>query len=157
MKLRLFVPFAAVLAALAVFMATPQAQAPTLYVDDDYGPPATADCPLATFKRIKDAVAAATIPGTIISVCDGVYTEQVVVPKTLTLQAAPSQTPEIHYSPSDDDGTQSIVRITGGASVTVDGFIIKGPGPGCSLTAGIRVDGGASATITQNLIADIRD
>src|SRR5437016_576712 len=107
MKLRLLGSIFVVLAALAVFLAAPGAQAPvTVFVDDDH-----AECTAATFTSI--AVAAATVPaGSTIIVCDGVYTEQVVISRSMTVQNAALQTPEIHYPATVGDGTLSIVHIT---------------------------------------------
>jgi len=76
------------------------------------------------------------------------------------------QTPTVQ-APALMADPKAIVRVTGVAglglgalvNVIIDGLIISGPGSGScdSIRYGIRVDGGASATITHNLIKDIRD
>src|SRR3989441_2117896 len=137
------------------------AVATTLTVDD---PSDGIQCSGATFTTISAAVAAANpLGGDIILVCDGVYTEQVVIDKSLTLQGAAGQTPTVQ-APLTMSGPKAIILVTNPLvglppSVIIDGLIISGPGGvNCdSLRYGIRVDGGANATITNNLIKDIHD
>ena len=75
------------LACLVVCFATGRALAqgapkpPNILVDGG-----TVQCPTATFKTIQAAVNAATA-GDVIRVCAGTYPEQVVINKTLTLEA----------------------------------------------------------------------
>src|SRR2546425_3355853 len=127
----------------------------TLTVDDD-GLQCT-----TPFTTISSAVAVA-VPGDIILVCDGTYAEQVVIDKSLTLQAVadPSQQAVVKAPPSMLD-PKAIIRVTGALAmnVTIDGFIITGPGDGScdSIRYGIRLDGGAMATITNNMILNIQD
>ena len=125
----------------------------TLTVDDD-GVQCT-----TPFTTISSAVAVA-LPGDIIVVCDGLYTEQVTINKSLTLQGAAGQTPMVQ-APAAMLTSKAIITVTGSAlvSVIIDNLIISGPGgSSCdSIRSGIRVDTGATATITHNLITDIHD
>ena len=159
--LSLLVTASALLASPIVTMAV------TWTVDD---PSDGVQCLGFTHTTISAAVAVASVNPLlpdIIVVCDGDYFEQVVIDRSLTLQAAQGQTPTIHFPLIVTDPNKAVVRVTGlgglmlGALVNVfiDGFIITGPGPGgCdSVRYGIRVDGGATATITDNLIKDIQD
>ena len=141
-----------------LFLGPLGAMAMTWTVDDD-----GIQCPGA-FTSISAAVFFANpLGGDIIIVCDGLYIEQVVINKSLTLQAVadPSQQAVVMAPPSMViDPQKAIIRVTGMlVNVTIDGFIIQGPGgANCdSLRYGIRVDGGANATITHNLIKDIHD
>jgi pectin methylesterase-like acyl-CoA thioesterase len=68
--------FALVISAL---VGVGQARAATLTVDDDH-----VQCPSAAFVTIQAAVIAAS-PGDRINVCPGIYHEQVVVEKPLTI------------------------------------------------------------------------
>ncbi len=95
------------------------------------------------------------------NVSPGTYTEQVVIDKDLKLVGkkgaiikAPS--PMVVAGPLN---TKSIVRVAGSIKVTIEKFKITGPGDsGCgSLHHGIKVEGGATARITDNHITDIRD
>ena len=127
----------------------------TLTVDDD-----GMQC-ITPYTTISAAVLVAT-PGSIIVVCDGTYQEQVTIDKSLTLQAVadPNQH-AIVKAPSVMTDPKAIILVTGALAmnVTIDGFMITGPGGGnCdALRWGIRVDGGATATITHNLIQNIHD
>jgi hypothetical protein len=71
--------------------------------DDDNGPLLVVDgdkveCPAADFTSILAAVTAAP-PGSVIFVCPDAYTEEVIVPKTLTLQAVS----RVERDDDDDD------------------------------------------------------
>ncbi len=130
-----------------------RAMAATLTVDDD-----GVQCPGA-FPTISAAVLAANpLGGDVIVVCDGLYPEQVTIAKSLTLQGVAGQTPTVQ-APAVMADPKAIIRVMGPVSVTIDGLVISGPGPsGCdSIRSGIRVDSGATALITDNLITDIRD
>ena len=128
----------------------------TLTVDDD-----GMQC-FASFTSIQAAVDVAPSGSTIL-VCDGTYVEQVVINnKTLTLQASADPTQHaIVQAPLMMTDPKAIIRVTGplAMNVTIDGLIITGPGGGTcdAIRSGIRVDGGATATITHNLIQDIHD
>src|SRR5439155_21416219 len=65
---------------------TAQAQpagAGSLVVDDD-----RANCPIATFSRIQDAIDAA-FPGEVVHVCAGTYPEQLLVSKPIQIHGVP--------------------------------------------------------------------
>jgi len=147
------------LVAVLTFSAPPlRAMATTFTVDD---PSDGIQCPGATFTTISAAVAVANpLGGDIILVCDGVYIEQVTIAKSLTLQGAAGQTPTVKAPPAMLD-PKAIIRVTGTplVNVIIDNLVISGPGDtSCdSVRSGIRVDSGATATITHNLITDIHD
>ncbi len=113
----------------------------------------------ASYSTIQDAVTAAA-NGDTIQVCAGIFTEQVVIPSTLsnvTLQGAAKQS--VISAPASMTGEKAIVEVAGAHGVTVTGFTISGPGStNCnSLRYGVEVDSGGSATVTANDITDIRD
>ena len=140
---------------LAAFAAPVAAASNTLVVDDD-----GAQCKKADFTTISAAVTAASA-GTKIQVCAGTYTEQVSVPagkNGLSLEAKGSGTATIK-APAVMVGNKAIVEVTASQNVTIKGFTISGPGGGpCdSLRYGVRLQGGASATIEKNYITMIQD
>ena len=144
------------LALLAVFVfGAHAAQAKVITVDDN-----GADCRKADFTSIQAAVNAAS-PGDTIKVCAGTYVEQVTIPAGKNGLTLRSHVPEaaIIKAPAVMVDPKAIVRVNGAQDVTINGFTITGPGGGpCdSLRYGVRVDGGGSATISQNHIVDIRD
>ena len=127
-----------------------------LIVDDG------SDCPNAEYPTIQSAVTAAD-PGDRIKVCPGIYQEQVTIPAgkdglTLFSQGflqAVIKAPPVMADPGD------IVRVNGAQDVTLRHFTISGPLPDhlfCSLftRTGVRIDGGGSATLTDNHITEIR-
>src|SRR2546425_3193214 len=136
------------------------AMANTLTVDD---PSDGIQCSGATFTTISAAVAAAIpLGGDIVLVCDGVYTEQVVINKSLTLQGAAGQTPTFQ-APLTMKGPKAIILVTNPPvgippSEIIDGLIINRPGgANCdSLPYRIPRDGGANAFIKPNLNKRIR-
>lgn len=107
---------------------------------------------------IQEAIDAANASDQI-NVAAGMYTEQVLIDKSLTLAGAGAATTTIQ-APDPLAGDKAIVTITG-ASVDVElsGFTVTGPGPGTSnsIFAGIYVKGGANGNIHDNDILDIRD
>ena len=114
------------------------------------------------YTTITDAINNA-LPGSVIFVESGTYTEQVVINESLTLIGAGSAS-TIIQAPStwvlDPDGNQDIVLIEGSGTIAnISGFTITGPGPsGCdSINYGIYVRGGATANIHNNVITNIRD
>ncbi len=142
----------AVAATLLVVGAT-QAFAATRTV----GPPT---CQQATFSSIQAAVNASAAGDKII-VCAGTYTEQVSVPAGkdgLTLQSN-GHLAAIIQAPAAMSSPKAIVRVTGSQNVKITDFQIQGPGDGgCdSLEFGVRIDGGGSATVSNNRITHIRD
>ncbi|MBV8234519.1 MAG: right-handed parallel beta-helix repeat-containing protein, partial [Acidimicrobiia bacterium] len=92
--------------------------------------------------------------GDTISVAPGIYTEQVTVPvvkNNLTIISQQLGAAEI-VAPATLTGSPDIVRISAHA-VTLENFTISGPSDG--IEAGIRIDGGGSATVRDNLITQI--
>jgi hypothetical protein len=127
-----------------------------LIVDDG------ADCANAEYQTIQAAVTAAD-PYDRIKVCPGTYPEQVTIPASkdgITLFSegflqAVIKAPPVMADPGD------IVHVDGAQDVTLRHFTIAGPLPDhlfCSLfvRTGVRVDGGGSATLTDNHITEIR-
>jgi hypothetical protein len=113
------------------------------------------DCTFPTTNSINTAVTLAT-PGDTIVVCDGVYHEQVVVNKSLTLAGSGNAIIE----PTALAGDQDAVTVSGAlTSVTMSGFIVSGPGPGgcASIQAGVRVRDGATLDLSFSQVRDIRD
>jgi len=147
--------------ALIILETPPAVMAMTWTVDD---PSDGIQCTGATFTSIEAAVSAVTtVPGDIIVVCNGNYAEQVVIDKSLTIQAAASSQGDqavVTVPPGTMADPKAIILVTGMlTNVTIDGLIVAGPGTdSCdSIRYGIRVDGGASATLTHNMIKDIHD
>lgn len=137
--------------------AQPDSDGENLLVVDD-----GADCPNADYPTIQEAVTAAD-PGDRIKVCRGTYPEQVTIPSSkdgITLFSAGFlqaviKAPPVMVDPGD------IVRVAGAQDVTLRHFTIAGPLPDylfCSLftRTGVRIDGGGSATLTDNHITEIR-
>ena len=146
---------AGLIASLALSVPAGVAAAGPIVVDDD-----GAQCKRADFTTIQAAVTAAPA-GTKIQVCAGTYTEQVSVPagkNGLTLEAKGGGTATIK-APALMAGNKAIVEVTASQNVTIKGLTITGPGGGpCdSLRYGVRLQGGASATIEKNYITMIRD
>lgn len=156
MKRRILVALAA---AVVCGTGATNALAKTYTVDDDL-----VDCPKAEFTSIQAAVTAAG-PNDAVLVCSGTYVEQVVVgpgkdgldlrsqePLAAVIQAPPTIAADLVNG-------KAIVRITASQDVHLREFTIAGPGPGpCdSIRTGVRVDGGASATIRDNHVTQIHD
>src|SRR5207237_8316686 len=100
---------------LLLFAVSTSAFAVTWTVDD---PSDGIQCAGAQFATISAAVAVSSINPLlpdIIIVCDGDYFEQVVIDRSLTLQAAQGQSPTVHYPPGPvlTDPNKAIVRVTG--------------------------------------------
>ena len=100
-------------------------------------------------------------PGDTIQVDAATYTEQLVISKNLTLTGAGSATTIIQspasMTPDPTIGTPSIVVINSGATVSISGFTVQGPGSACSVSFGVAVYGGATLTFDQNHVTHIRD
>ena len=107
----------------------------TFHVDDD-----RQQCPDAEFTSIQAAVLAAP-PFSTIYVCPGVYNEQVMVPKTLTLLGSSHDRSDARSADGPDPQHDSIVQfptpVTGvfwlrADDIELDGFVIQGNtrGPG---------------------------
>lgn len=145
------------LATVGPTAATPDSDGDNLLIVDD-----GSDCPNAEYTTIQAAVTAAD-PYDRIKVCPGIYPEQVTIPAskdgiTLFSQGflqAVIKAPPVMADPGD------IVRVNGAKDVTIRHFTIAGPLPDylfCSLftRTGVRIDGGGSATLTDNRITEIR-
>src|SRR3954449_8123510 len=117
-------------------------------------------CSGGGFPTIQAAVNGASA-GDKINVCGGTYVEQVSVPagkNGLTLQSIGHLAATIQ-APAAMSASKTIVRVTGSTNVKISDFTIQGPGSGScdSLEYGIRIDGGGSATVSNNHITHIRD
>jgi len=125
----------------------------TFYVS----PPGAAPCGMPNFSMIQTAVnAAATMPGSTVVVCDGVYNEQVKIGASMTLAGSGNAI----IQPAVLTGDLNVVDVTGPmTTVTMSGFIVAGPGPaGCnSIHTGIYVNAGATLDLSQTTVRDIRD
>jgi hypothetical protein len=99
-----------------------------------------------------------SVDGETIHVDPGIYVEQLVINKSLTL-AGGGATSTFITAPanlSSVDGAEAIVQITGTTTLAeIAGFTIQGPVTG--LDYGIYVRGGASAYIHDNVIKDVSD
>ena len=113
------------------------------------------NCAFPDTGSINAAVLMAPAGGTIV-VCDGVYHEQVVVNKSVTLAGSGNAI----IQPTTLGNDQDAVTFTGATtSATMSGFIVSGPGPGgcASIQAGIRVRDGATLDLSNTTVRDIRD
>jgi hypothetical protein len=141
------IALAVAVAVVAILGAAPHAAADD--ADDDDGPFLVVDgdkvqCPTADFTSILAAVAVAP-PGSVIFVCPDTYTEEVIVPKTLTLQAVsrverdddddddearPLDPARKCFAPTAPDPTRAAVvngRLQLNADdIVVDGFVVQG-------------------------------
>ncbi len=128
------------------------AQGTTLLVDNE-----RVECPEAPFETISAAVAAAAT-GDTIEVCNGTYTEQITIAKSVTLKAGSGSGVTVR-APLQMAGLRAIIHVTGPVMVTIEGLTVSGPGLGFSdcnvIRSGIRIDTGAFATIRRNVIRDI--
>ncbi len=153
------------LACLVVCFATRPAVAqdadktPNILVDDD-----KVQCPTAAYTSIQSAVNAAK-PGDVIRVCAGTYREQVVIDKSLSLEAdngvivIPSDVVANATGPSSADVIAAIIVVENAENVELEGFIVDGSNNG--LTAcGPRLIGilyqDASGSIEHNAVRHVR-
>jgi hypothetical protein len=153
--LRLSIVLAVSVAALAV---VGTAGAAVLYVSPStvVVPPFGTSCTFPGSNSIQAAVTVAN-PGDTIVVCDGVYSEQVTVSKSLTLSGSGNS---IVQPPTTTlAGNGDVVTVNGGATVQMSGFIVRGPGPGgcASIQAGIRVTDDATLNLNDTAVRDIAD
>jgi parallel beta-helix repeat protein len=110
-----------------------------------------------TFSTINAAIAAAH-PGDTIKVDPGTYTEQVVIGKNLNNLKLIGANRQSFIAPAVNSQTAALVEVNGARNVTISGFTVSGPGNGTgSIGYGILVDGGGSATISNNHVTNIRD
>jgi len=109
-----------------------QAWSKQILVDDD-----RVECPAATFTSIQAAVNDAS-PGDQIIVCKGVYREQVIIHKSLSIDAASGAilmpTAMQANSTSLFDGSPLAVAllVTDASEVTIEGLIVDGSNSGIS-------------------------
>lgn len=120
-------------------------------------------CRAPGFNTIQSAVSASSA-GSTIFVCPGTYHEQVVINESLTIiGSGPSRTSILAPSSLAPDslGLENIVEVSGPTTnVVLSGLTVAGPGPAgvvCSITFGIFVGGGATATIVDNSISHVED
>jgi parallel beta-helix repeat protein len=111
------------------------------------------------FPTIQAAVDAAP-SGSTINVRRGVYREEVVIPKNLTLEGAGAGATIIKAPPTltlNGTPVPAIVRITDGGTVSMSGFTVTGPIL-CSveLAAGIHVVKAATLKLTDSRVTRIR-
>lgn len=115
------------------------------------------------YPTIQAAVDAAQ-PGDRITVRPGVYREQVVIGKDVSITGSGYRKTTI-LAPETlvpgDDGGNSIVEIHNGASVSLSRLAVSGPGSGTcadgALGSGIRVLGGASLDLGHAAVTHITD
>lgn len=95
---------------------------PPVQVDDD-----KVQCPKATFTSIQAAVDASA-PGAVIQVCAGVYTENVNITHTVTLQGAQSGHDGASRKGTPDSKKEAIIRPNSGIgfNVAADAVVIDG-------------------------------
>lgn len=108
------------------------------------------------FATIQAAVDEAS-RGDTIAVDAGTYTEQVTIPASLDNLTLRSSGPgeAVIQAPATLNGSQAVVENDGASGLTIRGFTISGPSNG--ILAGILIDEGGSATITQNHITNVQD
>ncbi|MCX4823208.1 right-handed parallel beta-helix repeat-containing protein [Streptomyces sp. NBC_01142] len=115
------------------------------------------------YSTIQAAVDAAR-PGDRITIRPGVYREQVVIGKNVSITGSGDRKTTIRaprtLAPGDDGGT-SIVEIHNGASVSLSQLAVSGPGSGTcdngALGSGIRVLGGARLDLGHAAVTHITD
>ena len=124
----------------------------TLLVDDDFVPKPSA----GRFDTIQSAVDAAD-PYDTIRVRAGTYAEQVTVgPGKDGVRLLAQGNGVIVTTPANAVSPLAIVDVTGAINVTIAGFTIAGPVTVDDLGAGILIENGGSATISDNRVLDIR-
>jgi parallel beta-helix repeat protein len=134
-------------------------KAPNILVDDD-----KVQCPTAAYTSIQAAVNAAK-SGDLIRVCAGTYREQVVIDKSLGLEAdngvivIPSDVVANATGPSSGDTIAAIIVVENAENVELEGLIVDGSNNG--LTAcGPRLIGilyqDASGSIEHNAVRHVR-
>jgi len=131
---------------------------PNILVDDD-----KVQCPTAAYTSIQAAVNAAQ-SGNVIRVCAGTYQEQVVIDKSLTLEAdngvivIPSDV-VANSTGSSGSPIAAIILVRNAENVDLDGFIVDGSAnglTGCGPTfIGILYQD-ASGTIEHNAVRRVR-
>jgi hypothetical protein len=145
---------------LGTLLVTARAQAETVVVG-----PSDGTCPGAVFSHLQSALDAA-VPGSLVFVCAGVYAEQLLVTKRVTLQAAPGAI----LRPSRLDVLATSLRsgrpvaaaVTLRAPATIEGLAIDSSAHGLTvcdgsepLLAGIFARG-VTATIEGTSVTGVR-
>jgi len=134
-------------------------QKPNILVDDD-----KVQCPTATFTSIQAAVNAAK-SGDVIRVCAGTYHEQVVIDKSLSVQAdngvivIPSDVVANSAGASSGEATAAIILVQNAESVELEGFIVDGSANGitsCSPNLIGILYQDASGSIEHNAVRNVR-
>jgi parallel beta-helix repeat protein len=163
-KMKKFSPLFLVVC-LMVFFATRPAVAqdatktPNILVDDD-----KVQCPTAAYTSIQAAVNAAK-SGDVIRVCAGIYREQVVIDKSLSVEAdngvivIPSDVVANATGPSSGDVIAAIIVVQNVENVELEGFIVDGSNNGLT-ECGPRLIGilyqDASGSIEHNAVRHVR-
>jgi parallel beta-helix repeat protein len=109
-----------------------------------------------SFSSVQAAVNAANpAGGDTVQVNPGIYTEQVTITKSLTIQG--NGAGAIINAPStlnpDTFSLRVLVEVGNAATVNINNMTIQGPNP--AINAGLLVVGGATANVTRSTVADI--
>jgi len=137
------------------FDAKDEDRKPDIVVDDD-----KVQCPNAAFTSIQAAVNAAN-PGDVIRVCPGTYVEQVVVDKSVRLQAdngaivMPSNMNANTTSAGSGKPLAVVVLVKDATDVNIEGFIVDGTNngiTGCAPTLIGILFQDASGTVKHNAV-----
>ncbi|MCP3754006.1 nitrous oxide reductase family maturation protein NosD [Streptomyces sp. TBY4] len=160
------IPLIRTAARLGICLVTALAVCPLVPASATAGAPADGSPDIVVPRdhpTIQAAVDAAS-PGDRISVRAGVYREQVVIGKNLSITGAGDGKTTIQ-APSTltpgEDGGNAIVEIHEGASVSLSKLAVSGPGSGTcdsgALDTGIRVLGGARLDLGHASVTHITD
>jgi hypothetical protein len=160
LRVRISLAAIACAAVASLVLTARPASAATLVVDNSGN---ETDClgGAATSTTIGGAITLAS-PGDTIEVCNGTYTEAdtiaTIAKNDLTVESVNPLGATIE-APAVLTAGGAIVEIDAATGVTIDGFVITGPGPGicASIQAGVLIHGGGSATVENNQITSIRD
>jgi|GEM_PF-2510922 len=149
---------------------TPRAAASSMVTPMMMPPPPTVHCVTTggidpacndSHPTVQGAVNHA-LPGEHIIIMPGTYNEQVTINKDLLITTSgPGAIIHAPLSPLSPDahGQLNVITIGGGATVTMSGLTVAGPGPGpcATISQGIFVGGNATLNISNSTVADIRD
>lgn len=132
---------------------------PNILVDDD-----KVQCPTAAYTAIQAAVNAAK-SGDVIRVCPGTYREQVVIDKSLSVEAdngvivIPSDVVANSAGASSSDTIAAIILVKNADNVELKGFIVDGSANGITACSpdliGILYQD-ASGSIEHNAVRNVR-
>jgi nitrous oxidase accessory protein NosD len=132
---------------------------PNVLVDDD-----KVQCPTAAYTSIQAAVNAAKF-GDLIRVCAGTYREQVVIDKSLSIEAdngvivIPSDVVANSTGPASGDSIAAIILVKNAENVELEGLIVDGSANGLA-GCGPRLIGilyeDASGSIEHNAVRHVR-